>query len=342
MLASLEEERIHLFGAAEVPPAAVISAECHARVVAHLDRLHDELRTLHSRLAALEAEAAALAALPPPPPIGSEELHARDEALQAARTREETLRRQLGALVHEKGQLHAQLAEREAALLRLAEEKASIVRALGAAVQRVAAEREEARAARGAGADAVAGPTVTSQKRTIEALRREVGALRKGAAGAAAAGEAAAAAAAEGGGGGAAERALRHELEAAREQMAMASLQYRSDRASMATELAVLRSQLSDAEQQRDAFHAQLQAQREAANDLHRQLQQAQHEGGGKADHAAGVALAQVVVHVPKQFPVPAPSFTGRTSFSPWRYLTAPISWLTGGWADQNHPLMAV
>ncbi|KAL3906231.1 MAG: hypothetical protein SGPRY_010630, partial [Prymnesium sp.] len=187
--------------------------------------------------------------------------------------RNAVLRRQLGALVHEKGQLNLQLQRRERELSCLAEEKASIVAALTSALRRVTAEREEAQMGKGRRNEWVgtqsehAGQMVASQKRTIEALRRE-------------------------------------ELDATREQMAMTSLQYRSDRASMATELAVLRSQvppgkhppgehslcsqlesvmssegwseksavqLSDSEQQREALYASLQTQRESTNELQRQ-----------------------------------------------------------------------
>lgn len=155
---------------------------------------------------------------PPPPPIGADVLGAQRAELEDLRAQSEVHKRQIGALVFEKGKLNGALQKREEELRSLGEEKAAVVAALGAALKRVTEEREDAqrqvrraeppvngsgRAA--AGGEAQLSAMVASQKRTIEALRHELSLLRHGAAPAGEAGvggEAAGGGSTSGGGGG--------------------------------------------------------------------------------------------------------------------------------------------
>ena len=60
---------------------AEISPECRQRVADHLQRLNDLVAQTLRRVAELEAEAKHLASLPPPPPIGAEELAEKQGAI---------------------------------------------------------------------------------------------------------------------------------------------------------------------------------------------------------------------------------------------------------------------
>ena len=238
--------------------------EARHRILIHIERVQAVARQLAPRVVQLEAEIEGLMSLPPAPPIGAEILAQKQGLLEDLSAKDEVLRRQLGALVYEKGQLNATLERRGREMEALREEKAAIVNALGAALKRVTAEKEEAlrggggdkgkRIASSDGREAQMAQMVQSQKRSIETLRHEVQELRArlvnevglenggggggggsgGGNGAKGGAAAAAAAAAE-----ESNEELRRELEKAREQMALSLLHFQSDRASMATQLAV-------------------------------------------------------------------------------------------------------
>lgn len=254
-LEALQLERDKLLSSIHDPIDVGAATEWREHMFTHVQHLHGLLQEMQLKVEGLEAESVALRSLPPPPPIGMEEITAQQNALEDLQAKDEVLRRQLGALIHDKGQLNLQLQQRDRDLQRLAEEKASLVSALTAALKRVAAERDAipSTARNGSAAHAMhAEQMIASQKRTIESLRRELHERRRSQA--EASGEADRVSSASSSLNASrrdslqpsvVEQGLRNELETVREQMAMATLQYRSDRASMATQLAVLRSQVS-------------------------------------------------------------------------------------------------
>lgn len=163
-------------------------------VRAHLQQLHECTAALLASARAASQECEQLRRLPPPPPIGSDELAAQRAELEDLRAADEVHRRQIGALVFEKGRLNGALRRREEEMRSLGEEKAAVVAALSAALRRVTEERDlavraerQARrgapAAGGAGTDGnrgkgsssemeISSEMLISQKRTIEGLRK--------------------------------------------------------------------------------------------------------------------------------------------------------------------------
>jgi len=117
------------------------------------------------------AEASALRGLPPPPPIGSDQHNAQRETIEDLRARAEVQRAQMGALIFEKGRLNAQNVQLSRRLAEAAEERARVVSALGEALRNATAERE---ARDGSPDAAMLQQMVSSQKRAIEGLRREL------------------------------------------------------------------------------------------------------------------------------------------------------------------------
>lgn len=121
-------------------------------------------------------EAAAVRTLPPPPVIGADELNSHREALEDLRARDEVHRKQIGALIFEKGRLNAEISRMKRRLDEAAEEKACTVHALGEALRRTTQEREERSwSSNGAMLEQM----VASQKRTIDGLRKELRAARQ-------------------------------------------------------------------------------------------------------------------------------------------------------------------
>lgn len=107
--------------------------ECRLAVTEHLKQIHAGANTMLKRVSYLEHEVAQLQTLPPPPPIGAEEIAAQQDVLENLVAKDEVyatrmqrskcmcqsaclawqvLRRQLGALVHEKGALNQQLQQK--------------------------------------------------------------------------------------------------------------------------------------------------------------------------------------------------------------------------------------
>jgi peptidoglycan hydrolase CwlO-like protein len=121
-------------------------------------------------------EAAAVRSLLPPPVIGADELNSHLEALDDLRARDEVHRKQIGALIFEKGRLNAEIARLKRRLDEAAEEKARTVHALGEALQRTTLERDERRRSSN---DAMLEQMVASQRRTIDGLRKELRAARQ-------------------------------------------------------------------------------------------------------------------------------------------------------------------
>ena len=163
-------------------------------VATHLQQLHECTAALLASARAASQECEQLRRLPPPPPIGSDELAAQRAELEDLRAADEVHRRQIGALVFEKGRLNGALRRREEEMRSLGEEKAAVVAALSAALRRVTEERDlavraERQARRGApaaggtGTDGnrakgsssemeISSEMLISQKRTIEGLRK--------------------------------------------------------------------------------------------------------------------------------------------------------------------------
>lgn len=111
--------------------------------------------------------------LPPPPWLCAErvELATLKEALEDHEEREAVLRKQMGAMVFEKGSLNYQLVRLTQRLDEAAEEKARAVHALGEALSRATDERDMRQGGVG---EPMLQQMVASQKRTIEGLRREL------------------------------------------------------------------------------------------------------------------------------------------------------------------------
>ena len=72
-------------------------------VATHLQQLHECTAALLASARAASQECEQLRRLPPPPPIGSDELAAQRAELEDLRAADEVHRRQIGALVFEKG-----------------------------------------------------------------------------------------------------------------------------------------------------------------------------------------------------------------------------------------------
>ena len=106
-------------------------------VRAHLQQLHECTAALLASARDASQECEQLRRLPPPPPIGSDELAAQRAELEDLRAGDEVHRRQIGALVFEKGRLNGMLQRREEEMRSLGEEKAAVVAALSAALRRV-------------------------------------------------------------------------------------------------------------------------------------------------------------------------------------------------------------
>jgi len=87
------------------------------------------------------AETARLQALPPPPPVGADVQDEQRSQIEDLRAVEEVHRRQLGALVHEKGCLNAEVRQLRARLEEMREEKAEVAVALGEALRSTSDER---------------------------------------------------------------------------------------------------------------------------------------------------------------------------------------------------------
>ena len=189
---TLEQLRGHSHGVLQPLPFPTGEPGPDASTVrAHLQQLHECTAALLASARAASQECEQLRRLPPPPPIGSDELAAQRAELEDLRAGDEVLRRQIGALVFEKGRLNGTLQRREEEMRSLGEEKAAVVAALSAALRRVTEERDlavraERRARRaepaagGAGKRgqgsssemAISPEMIASQKRTIEGLRK--------------------------------------------------------------------------------------------------------------------------------------------------------------------------
>ena len=98
LVAALQQEEAGLF-VADDGEDEPISPACRQRVVDHVARLNELLSQRLRRIAELEAEAQQLRSLPPPPPIGAEEIAATQDALENLHAKDEVLRKQLGALI---------------------------------------------------------------------------------------------------------------------------------------------------------------------------------------------------------------------------------------------------
>ena len=189
---TLEQLRGHSHGVLQPLPFPTGEPGPDASTVrAHLQQLHECTAALLASARAASQECEQLRRLPPPPPIGSDELAAQRAELEDLRAGDEVLRRQIGALVFEKGRLNGTLQRREEEMRSLGEEKAAVVAALSAALRRVTEERDlavraerQARRAepaaggagkRGQGSSsemAISPEMIASQKRTIEGLRK--------------------------------------------------------------------------------------------------------------------------------------------------------------------------
>jgi hypothetical protein len=77
LLEALRQQGLGLF-----PTDESATAECKLAVMEHLEQLHAAAATMLSRIQDLEHEAEQLRSLPPPPPIGTEELAAQQDVLE--------------------------------------------------------------------------------------------------------------------------------------------------------------------------------------------------------------------------------------------------------------------
>ena len=88
VLQALQEQEAGLF-----PSDDCTTSECRQAVAEHLKKLHSAANTMLSRIADLEHEAQQLSSLPPPPPIGLEEIAAQQDVLENLVAKDEVLRR---------------------------------------------------------------------------------------------------------------------------------------------------------------------------------------------------------------------------------------------------------
>ena len=235
------------------------------------------------------------------PPAAYKMIATQSSTIEDLKARAEVSRAQIGGLVYEKGRLNQQLRDANSQLERRAEEKTAMVTALGEALKRATAEKDallksgKIAPETDAAEKSRLAQIVKSQQRTISTLRDELARARGG--GGVGGGGGGGDGGGDGGAGtpatasrpppaaaarppapgaarvahgddaqrGTSEAArLRRELDAAREQLAASELRAQADRASMATELGVVRAAAAAATKQADELRSELHRLRDA------------------------------------------------------------------------------
>lgn len=280
------------------------------------------------------AEADALRSLPPPPPIGAEMLTLQQAELENVRSRFDKAQREICALVVEKGRLEETLRKKADECRNLAEEKVGAIAALGRALKQATHETppsaDHARSER-------LNQTVASQKKTIEALRKELAALQarnvqnmqnaqdlqnlqRAAAAKPPPAQTLHGQQSQTNGNAATRerltlqqrqsdetRRLLRELETANERLALTQTHFQSDRASMSTSLALLRRQLGESQHEAAELAAQIQELRHLReSDLSRATPERRHPSLGEQEAAQRF---QVAVRIPNCEQLPAVHF---------------------------------
>lgn len=283
------------------------------------------------------AEADALRSLPPPPPIGAEMLTLQQAELENIRSRFDKAQREICALLVEKGRLEETLRKKADECRNLAEEKVGAIAALGRALKQATHETppsaDHARSER-------LNQTVASQKKTIEALRKELAALQarnvqsvqnaqdlqdlqnlqRAAAAKPPPAQTLHGQQSQTNGNAATRerltlqqrqsdetRLLLRELETANERLALTQTHFQSDRASMSTSLALLRRQLGESQHEAAELAAQIQELRHLReSDLSRAAPERRHPSLGEQEAAQRF---QVAVRIPNCEQLPAVDF---------------------------------